>query len=285
LCRLIWVWTEHKWHKKQICSPIARAQMSLQNKDYYQIPIRLNSIRASCVRPSEATFKTREPEWVSSESFPTTQQWERQVLPFVTLWLTMWGGVISSKEKRIFYLSPILLFMSFMVYPPQILSVSFLSQVACLWTQQWERKRKDEEVTKQMQGKGNGDGVGVASLAARKSHKFVSCVCVSCLVCCCSGLEMRQFVWSRLWYRWWLLYSLLIDCQSDQAAKHCLQHTRDLYEQPYSIFCIWLLIRLAQSTQWSNGPMWILAMCGQLKKHRCHMHMSWTTQEYAVRSG
>lgn len=150
----------------------------------------------------------------------------------------MWGEVISSKEKRIFYLSPILLFMSFMAYPPQILSVSFFSQVACLWTQQWERKRKDEEVKEQMGGGGRG-----TKFSSAKSHKFVRCVCVSCLVCCCSGLEMRQFVWSWLWYRWWwLLYSLLIDCQSDQPAMHCLQETSDLYEQPYSILCLSLLI-------------------------------------------
>jgi len=40
----------------------------------------------------------------------------------------MWGEDISSKEKRIFYLSPILLFMSFMAYPPQIFCPLSLSR-------------------------------------------------------------------------------------------------------------------------------------------------------------
>jgi len=43
------------------------------------------------------------------------------------------------------------------------------------------RKRKDEEVKERMKGR------KTVSLAARKSYKFVRCVCVSCLVCCCSG--------------------------------------------------------------------------------------------------
>lgn len=120
-----------------------------------------------------------EGETTERKECPTTQQRTGQVLTFVTLWLTTWSGDISSKEKRIFYLSPILLFMSFMAYPPQILS---LAQVACLWTRQWERERENKEVKEQREGLEGG-----VSLAARKSYKFVRCVCVSCLVCCCSG--------------------------------------------------------------------------------------------------
>lgn len=184
----------------------------------------------------------------------------------------MWGEVISSKEKRIFYLSPILLFMSFMAYPPQILSVSFFSQVACLWTQQWERKRKDEEVKEQMEGE------GVPSLAARKAINLSD---VS--VCLVLSVVVLVSKWGNLYdpgcgtggggccIAYWLIAS-----QTNQPCIACKRRAIFMNSlTPSSVYrCLFLLHRAHNKLKsWCR----FLAMCGQLRIYCCLSDMLCTT--------